>query len=146
MQQNELFQLIYMSSLVSDAVDVLPAILNTSVKNNRKKDITGILLCVEGNVVQVLEGAKCSVLETFKAIESDKRHRGIFVLIEQTVELREFADWSMGFKQITMENLQKLSCATQAFNIQQDEISRRSRFGVAQTILKSFADGTMGLV
>jgi hypothetical protein len=51
-----LFQLIYMSSLVSDEPEILTAILDTSVQNNKRRDITGMIVCQAGSLMQVLEG------------------------------------------------------------------------------------------
>jgi hypothetical protein len=44
-----------------------------------------------GNVLQVLEGDRDSVRDTFKAVELDKRHSGIFVLIEHEIATGQFA-------------------------------------------------------
>jgi hypothetical protein len=140
-----LFQLIYMSTLSRESSEVLPAILESSVRNNKHRGITGMILCAEGRILQVLEGGKGAVLKTFRAIESDVRHSDIFVLIEQEIVSRQFASWSMGFRQLTKAELKELPTSVPIFSAQQDEISLRVRSGAALTILKSFADGSMGL-
>jgi hypothetical protein len=142
----QLFQLIYMSSLVTDQPALLPSILEASVRNNKQNGITGMMLYVDGNVLQVLEGEREIVLKTFRAIEADPRHKGIFVLIEQEVASRQFAAWSMGFRHLSQVELAKLPAAVHVFKARQDEIALRGRAGEALTILKSFADGSMGVV
>jgi len=141
-----LFQMIYMSSLVTQSPAILPAILEAAVRNNKSRAITGMLLYADGSVLQVLEGEKDLVLKTFAAIEADKRHDGIFVLIEHEIATRQFASWSMGFKQLSRSDLEKLPAAAHVFQARQDEISIRGRAGEALTILRSFADGSMSVV
>jgi hypothetical protein len=140
-----LFQLIYMSSLVVDEVQLLSGILETSVKNNKKRNITGMMLYSDGNILQVLEGEKDTLFETFRSIQADFRHGGIFVLIEKEITSRQFASWSMGFKQLSKTDLENLPAAAHVFKAHDDEISLRSRQGDALTVLKSFSDGTMSI-
>lgn len=141
-----LFQLIYMSSLVADEFDALPTILDTAVRNNKQRDITGMLLYADGNILQVLEGEKDVLLKTFRSIQLDVRHHGVFVLIEEEIAARQFASWSMGFKHLTPADLEKFSDAANVFKTRQDEIALRVQPSDALTILKSFAHGSMGLL
>jgi hypothetical protein len=141
-----LFQLVYMSSLVTNEPEVLSDILDSSVRNNKRSNITGMMLYSDGNVLQILEGNRDSVLETFKSIQLDMRHRGIFVLIEEEITSRKFASWSMGFKQLTHADLEKFPVAANVFKVETDEIALRVQPGQALTVLNSFADGSMGIV
>jgi hypothetical protein len=136
-----LFQLLYMSSLVGDGPQVLPAILEASIRNNKQRGITGMMLYADGNVTQVLEGEKDTVLKTFRAIQSDARHRGLFVLIEQDIGSRQFASWSMGFKQLSAADLEALPEAAPLFKARPEEVSLRVRPGDALAVLTSFAEG-----
>jgi hypothetical protein len=140
------FQLIYMSSLVTDEPELLRSILDVSIRNNKQRSITGMMLYADGSVMQVLEGEKEVVLGTFRSIEMDERHTGIFVLIEQDVASRQFAAWSMGFKHLAKADLEMLPAAAQVFKAGQDEISLRGRAGDALTILKTFADGSISVI
>lgn len=140
-----LFQLIYMSTLAEGDTTVLASILESSVKNNKRRNITGMMLCADDNVVQVLEGPKDQVLETFQAIASDSRHNGLFVLIEQDIASRQFASWSMGFRQLSKADLAKFPQAGHVFKAREDEIATRIRAGDALTILQSFAEGSMSV-
>jgi hypothetical protein len=145
-QDMALFQLIYMSSLVTDEPELLPSILEASVRNNKRRDITGMMLYSDGSVLQVLEGERSIVMETFRAIESDGRHSGIFILIEQEIAARHFASWSMGFRHLSAADLERLPVAAHVFKARDDEIALRGRAGEALTILQSFGDGTMSVV
>ncbi len=140
-----LFQLLYMSSLVSADPDLLPSILDISVRNNKRQSITGMMVYADGNVLQVLEGEKDAVLQTFRAIEMDNRHSGIFVLIEAEIASRQFASWSMGFRQLNKADLEKFPAAAHVFKASKGEFDVRARSGDALTILKSFAEGSMSL-
>lgn len=132
-----------MSSLVADESAELPSILGASVRNNKLRGITGMMLYADGNILQVLEGEKEVLLQTFRTIQADLRHHGILVLIEAEIAARQFASWSMGFRQLTPADLQKLPAAAQIFRAREDEIALRVRAGDALTILNSFAQGSM---
>lgn len=133
-----LFQLSYVSSLVEPQQEVVATILNAAVRNNKRREITGMLLLAGGNVAQVLEGEKDAVQETFHYIEADSRHRGILVMTEQEIATRQFASWSVGITEITNANLEKLPVKAHVFNPTFDEIARRCTEGNALKLLNSF--------
>jgi hypothetical protein len=140
-----LFQLIYMSSMETDDANTLPDILEEAVRNNKQRNITGMMLYTGGNILQVLEGEEDLVRETFRSIQLDKRHHGIFVLIENEIERKQFVSWSMGFKQLTKEDLEKFPSAAHVFKAHPDEVSVRGRPSDAVSILKSFAADYMSI-
>jgi hypothetical protein len=140
-----LFQLIYLSSLVTDEPEILSAILDSSVRNNKRRDITGMMLYQEGKVMQVLEGEKGNVIETFQAIQLDVRHQDIFVLIEEEITSRKFATWSMGFRQLSQADFEKFTGATNVFKARSDEIKLRVQPSEVRSILKSFAEGSISI-
>jgi hypothetical protein len=55
----------------------LKHILEVSRRNSRLNDLTGILLYSSNNVIQLLEGEKVQVTETFSKIKMDPRHSAI---------------------------------------------------------------------
>lgn len=94
-----IFQLIYTCALATPlACDELEAIAVTSRERNLKLGITGILLCKDGSVLQVLEGEKTAILELYQKITSDARISNPLVLIKRMSTEREFPKWSMGYK------------------------------------------------
>jgi hypothetical protein len=95
--------------------------------------------------MQVMEGPKEAVHATFKRIERDPRHYDIFVLIEEVIAARNFKEWSMGYRDLTMEELQRYPVATQLFKYRPDEIALRVNPGTALEVLKSFANGSMSI-
>ncbi len=64
--------------------------------NNRKIDVTGILISVRDYFFQILEGEEAIVDELVEKIRRDPRHNEITVLSAETgCEERLFADWDM---------------------------------------------------
>ncbi len=84
-------------SIASD--DITPAdihaIETTAVRENRKRNVTGILLFNGRNFMQVLEGAPRDVLETYARLHDDTRHHGLIQIMHAAIETRAFPDWSM---------------------------------------------------
>jgi hypothetical protein len=135
-----------MSSLVQDEPEILSSILDSSVRNNKRRGISGMMLYSEGNVMQVLEGESDAVRETFQTILLDVRHRGIFVLIEEEIESRNFASWSMGFRQLTKADLESFRIAADIFRVREEEIAQRVKPSQARIVLRSFSDGALSIV
>jgi hypothetical protein len=134
-----LFQLIYMSSLVNPDPAVAADVLEVSVRNNKMNGVTGMMLYADGNIVQVLEGEKASVKDTFSRILLDMRHVSIFVLYEREITERDFGSWSMGYKQLMKADVERLGVAAHVFEARYQEVARRVRPSDALEVLKSFA-------
>ena len=71
------------------------SILNTSIYDNQRSDITGALVLLDGRFVQVLEGAKEKVDALMRRIRRDVRHNNLVVLGEWPITARLFVGWSM---------------------------------------------------
>jgi hypothetical protein len=93
-----MFYLLYVSSAVKLMDnDELLKLHQVSQKNNKKSEITGMLLYQEGNFMQIIEGNKERVLELFSKVTMDKHHKDIYKIMSGSIEKRNFNDWSMGF-------------------------------------------------
>jgi blue light- and temperature-responsive anti-repressor len=68
----------------------------TAVKNNRFNGISGFLVFSKDKFIQVLEGERKLVFETFDRIKRDDRHTDITVLGAAPCQSRAFPDWLMG--------------------------------------------------
>ena len=102
--------LVYISAaeyLMSD--EELKGILEVSRKNNTNIQVTGLLLYHDGNFIQVLEGEKDTIRGLYDKIAIDNRHAYMFKMLEGTLEKRNFPDWSMGFKALTVAEFQQLN-------------------------------------
>lgn len=96
-----MLSLVYVSSatnLLSN--EELVALLDQCRANNSALDITGMLLYKDGNFMQVLEGPDPAVRQVYTRILSDARHRGAIKLLEESIQERQFANWTMGFKNL----------------------------------------------
>ena len=101
-----LIQLVYVSTAIKVMSEPeLESLLTEIRSNNQKLGVTGMLLYRKGDFIQVLEGPESVVKELYKGILQDKRHTGAFEMLTQTIDAREFANWSMGFKRITADAL-----------------------------------------
>lgn len=96
-----MYQLVYAStaSWAMSNAD-LNEIIDVSRRNNRKNGVTGMLLHIDRGFLQVLEGPKAAVEETFTRIKRDRKHTALRVLVEQETGGRLFDGWSMGFDRI----------------------------------------------
>jgi len=91
-----MFRFIYTSTLtVPMNKSLLDDIITVAVRNNREIGITGILLFVEGQFMQVLEGPKQHIELTTEKILSDARHTGVQILFQGGAGGRSFPDWHM---------------------------------------------------
>ena len=94
-------QLIYMSFSAKDLVlEDLEKILNASRRNNIEKNITGLLVVKGNTFLQVLEGDSETIKPLFQKLREDRRHHEISIISWETVEKRDFPQWSMGFKNL----------------------------------------------
>jgi hypothetical protein len=78
----------------------LEELLRISVENNRRNNVTGLLLYAEGNFIQMLEGEEETVKQTYRKISQDLRHKGVTPIADGPMDARIFPDWAMGFKTI----------------------------------------------
>ena len=91
----KLMQLVYCSQPFGYSLEILSAILIASRANNRKRDITGALICRSDIFLQLLEGPEQQVKSTYAAIQNDDRHVNIYHLLDQNVDKRLFPAWAM---------------------------------------------------
>lgn len=96
-----LYRLIYVSQAVSsleysDLVDIL----QKSERNNKVVGITGMLSFGDSMFLQVLEGSRRTVSQTYNRILLDKRHVNAELIDFSEIEHRDFGVWSMKVVQI----------------------------------------------
>lgn len=103
------YHLVYVSSAVPDlSKKQLKGIVEESCYANALFDITGVLLHLNGNFLQALEGAKDDVLQLYKNILKDKRHINVITLLTEESDHRMFPDWLMYFREIKEDELHML--------------------------------------
>jgi hypothetical protein len=75
---------------------VLDSILEQSRANNSPQGITGILCFNDDLFIQVLEGGRDEVCDTYNKIVRDDRHRDVRILTYDEISERRFGGWTMG--------------------------------------------------
>jgi hypothetical protein len=77
----------------------LQALFDLSVRNNRNRGLTGVLLCGNGVFVHWLEGMNDHLQDAWRSIAKDHRHEKIVVLWKNDeAPERLFGDWVMGLR------------------------------------------------
>src|ERR1700749_215765 len=71
--------------------------LTENYLNNRRANITGMLIYTEGSFIQVLEGPEDSLRKTYEQNVQDNRQKNIIKLAEDTITSPNFDSWSMAF-------------------------------------------------
>jgi len=88
--------------------NVLNDILEHSRKHNTKVNISGVLLYENGSFLQLLEGKENRVRALYQKICKDTRHKHVAKIIEFKSRQKSFAEWSMGYANITADELEKI--------------------------------------
>jgi AraC-like DNA-binding protein len=90
------FELSYKSDFSENTINKdVEKIIETSLINNKRLNITGCLIVYQKSFFQILEGPKTNVLSVFKKIENDKRHKNVNLIWKGSKVNRLFEDWSM---------------------------------------------------
>ncbi|WP_420546771.1 BLUF domain-containing protein [Curvivirga sp.] len=99
-----LTRLIYVSDLNPDENFKAEQMLASARKFNKSNFVTGALWFTGRQFIQVLEGGRHAVSETYHRIAKDTRHQNIELVSCSTVDERIFDNWSMGFFGDTSKN------------------------------------------
>ncbi len=92
------YRLIYSSEATAEMARTdLEQMLAESRLRNAKRDITGVLVFVDGVFLQILEGERDDVEDLMVSIQRDPRHRNIKVFHEEEIDRRAFPAWRMAY-------------------------------------------------
>lgn len=104
-----MIQATYISSAAQPmTTEQLLALLQQCLANNAGDGVTGILLYGNGTFLQALEGEADVVDRLYEKIQRDPRHTNVTLLTRRTIERRQYAEWSMGFKRVSDHELQQI--------------------------------------
>jgi len=108
-----MFELIYSSVAVTALNgEELELLLGRSRHHNEVNGITGLLLHLytdstrSAYFVQLLEGARAAVEQTYERITNDELHSDLQVLSRGESSGRAFGDWTMRLEEISVDRLQ----------------------------------------
>lgn len=103
-QNDELVSLVYTSTAAAPFRETaLTHLLEQCRSLNGARDVTGMLLYRGERFIQVLEGPSRIVRELARTIGRDPRHHDMRILIEEPIQTRRFADWTMGYRALGRE-------------------------------------------
>jgi hypothetical protein len=92
----QLRSLIYKSRCKDSADwDLVNSILASSIRNNPKNNITGVLVATKTHFLQIMEGEYEALNETFERIARDERHDTLQLISFTEIKERQFTDWAM---------------------------------------------------
>lgn len=136
-----LVHLIYASTAVNDFdQQELVVLLRKAREANAQAGITGMLLYIEGNFFQVLEGEQAAVDRQFAKIALDQRHAKVVTIIKEPIVKRAFGDWTMGFAEITLREFQRLDGLNDFFA--EGSVLAQLGSGRAKKLVTAFAQGS----
>lgn len=93
-----LARLIYASEAAeSQTPDSVQVLLDHARRNNRLRDITGMLAFDSRYFLQAIEGGRQPLSDLYARLVHDPRHRRLMILSFETVLRRSFSNWTMGF-------------------------------------------------
>ena len=104
--------LIYASTRRNGVTIDLEELLRQARQSNRDRLITGILLFSGYHFVQVLEGGRQVINETFGRIARDDRHDDVQLLCVDEIGERRFGDWSMAYLPDSQACRERISALT----------------------------------
>ena len=90
-----LTRIAYVSNHSGLAAGVLEDISEVSSFNNKRDDITGMLVVCDEDFFQILEGERTVVSECIRRIMNDVRHQKINIVFAGDAQTRLFPSWGM---------------------------------------------------
>lgn len=85
----------------------LEELYEQTTTNNNNLEITGALLLIKKQFIQVIEGESNAINTLFEKITNDERHQHIIVLNNSEIEKRFFKEFNSNYSII--DNLEKLT-------------------------------------
>lgn len=137
---SKLIQLIYCSAARKRfGPGDLVRILDQARLNNARCGVTGMLLYADGSFFQVLEGEEATVDSVFESISRDDRHGGVTLIIREPVSRRSFGDWTMGYAEPTLQDMDAIVGTNDFFS--RGESFEQLGPGRARKLLEAFRHG-----
>lgn len=88
-------QIVYISTSRSELTPSdVSHLLETSIANNGRVGVTGLLVRGRDRFLQVLEGPEPAVIQTYERIRHDSRHVDCVQLSSRSVSRRAFGSWA----------------------------------------------------
>jgi Sensors of blue-light using FAD len=117
----------------------IPALLKLSRKANAARNVTGMLLYIDGSFFQVLEGSIDDVDAVYALIARDRRHQRITMVIREPILERSFGDWTMGYCAVSLSDVGDIVGQNDFFS--SSESLAKLGTGRAKKLLAAFHSG-----
>jgi hypothetical protein len=75
----------------------LQALLTTARQCNRLHDVSGMMAFDSRYFLQAVEGSREALSQLYSNLVRDRRHKRLVLLSFESIEQRNFSDWTMGF-------------------------------------------------
>ncbi len=112
-----MFELLYTSVATKKLREPdLTDILIYSRINNQNMGVTGMLVCLDRQIMQILEGDEEAVKCIFDGIRRDNRHTQVEVFYQGFIDERAFNQWTMAFKLLEGHEASKFLVGYEEFN------------------------------
>lgn len=135
-----LIHLIYCSAAKTPLQDAdLRQLLVRARAKNARLGITGMLLYENGSFFQILEGVPETVDQLFQQISQDERHTKVTTIIHEPIVKRAFAEWTMGYSNVSPEELDEIVGMNDFFT--DGSSFTQINPGRAKKLLSAFRDG-----
>lgn len=95
-----LISTLYVSRSLIEPTQATAAVANlveTSIANNRRCDITGALLFTGAQFAQILEGSEDSIAALITSIGRDERHDQLTIINHAAIKERKFQNWALAY-------------------------------------------------
>lgn len=103
-----MYELLYTSvSAKGLNAKMLAEIQHVSKLNNQLKEITGMLVYYDREIMQLLEGEESDVKALYEKIRKDERHTLIHVFYQGNISERAFGNWSMEAVALNAEQVRR---------------------------------------
>lgn len=100
------YQMIYSSQATKPlTLEDLEEILEDARDGNERRNVTGVLVYVDGVFLQILEGERDQLVALMASIGRDPRHSSVKVFHEGEAAARMFGDWRMAYVDATPEQM-----------------------------------------
>ena len=91
-------QIVYVSTAIPKlTAEQLSSLLEQARKSNEKREVTGLLVYADGNIMQAIEGPHDTIGDLYRTIAADPRHKDVTVIVDIEAAERTFGNWRMAF-------------------------------------------------
>jgi Sensors of blue-light using FAD len=119
-----LLNLVYISAATHLLTkEELVALMQKCSQRNVERELTGLLLYKDGNIMQVIEGPAQNVEAVFERIKKDPRHKSLMVLLKEPISSRNFPNWSMAFRDLRSPELRDMPAYNEFLNTPLNELA-----------------------